>query len=250
MENAIYDPRTTRTVTVNGTPYIVRDPFPNNIIPASLIDPVSQKILAMIPNPNNSELINNWDPQIPNQRYQQIPSVKIDHNFNQNSKLSGYWSLQDTDQITAPDGLPIPVTGRRDQKIYGHTVRVNLDQTISPTFVLHLGAGYLRFHNPDSAPDDVINYDAVTGIGFTGASTDPSGFPRIVGPNLGNLLQGNQGGMSSIGPTQANKFWNDKLTAVAYPTCKPIPWASDGVSRSKKGCTSKFARSSSISSTV
>jgi len=218
MENAIYDPRTTRTVMVNGTPYVVRDPFPNNIIPASLIDPVAQNILALMPNPDNGELINNWDPQIPNQRFQQIPSVKIDHNFNQNSKLSGYWSLQDTNQITGADGLPIPVTGRRDQKIYGHTVRLNLDQTISPTFVLHFGAGYLRFHNPDSAPDEVINYDAVSGIGFTGASTDPSGFPRIVGPGLGNLLQGNQGGMSAIGPTQANKFWNDKLTAVASAT--------------------------------
>ncbi|HZF37333.1 MAG TPA: TonB-dependent receptor, partial [Blastocatellia bacterium] len=108
-------------------------------------------------------------------------------------------------------------TSRRDQKIYGHTVRLNLDQTISPRFVLHLGAGYLRFHNPDSAPDDVINYDALNGIGFSGASTEPSGFPRIVGPNLGNL-QGNQGGMSALGPVQANKFWNDKLTSVASAT--------------------------------
>jgi hypothetical protein len=56
-------------------------------------------------------------------------------------------------------------------------VRVNWDQTITPTFVIHPGAGYLRFHNPDSAPDAVITYDAVAGIGFE-ASTDPSGFPE------------------------------------------------------------------------
>ena len=49
--------------------------------------------------------------------------VKIDHNFGTDTKLSGYWSAQFTDQITAPDGLPIPITSRRDQKIYGHTVR-------------------------------------------------------------------------------------------------------------------------------
>jgi hypothetical protein len=116
-------------------------------------------------------LVSNWDPKIPNQRFQQIPSVKIDHNFNPDSRLSGYWSAQDTTQITGPDGLPIPITSRRDQKIYGHTVRVNLDQTISPRFLLHLGAGYLRFHNPDSAPDDVINFDAVSGIGFVSPST-------------------------------------------------------------------------------
>ncbi len=218
MENAIYDPRTTRTVTgTDGNQYIVRDPFPNNVIPTALLDPVALKIQAMIPSPDNGELTFNWDPRIPNRRFQQIPSVKIDHNFSPKSKLSGYWAVENTEQITGADGLPIPITGRRDQKIYGHTVRVNLDQTISPTFLLHLGAGYLRFHNPDSAPDEVITYDAVSGIGFKGAATDPSGFPRIVGPNLGNL-QGNRGGMNPMGPTQANKFWNDKLTAVANAT--------------------------------
>jgi Carboxypeptidase regulatory-like domain/TonB dependent receptor-like, beta-barrel len=218
MENAIYDPRTTRTITgPDGNQYVVRDPFPNNIIPTSLLDPVAVRIQALIPNPDNGELQNNWDPRIPNRRFQSIPSVKIDHNFSDRSKLSGYWSVQNTEQITGPDGLPIPITGRRDQLIYGHTLRLNLDQTISPKFILHFGAGYLRFHNPDSAPDEVITYDAVSGIGFKGASTDPSGFPRIVGPALGNL-QGNRGGMSAMGPTQANKFWNDKLTAVANAT--------------------------------
>ncbi|HEU0176508.1 MAG TPA: TonB-dependent receptor [Blastocatellia bacterium] len=217
MENAIYDPLTTRTVTVGGKQFVVRDPFPNNVIPRERLDPVALKIQSLIPNPDNNALTANWDPRIPNQKFQQIPSVKIDHNFNPDSKLSGYWSVQDTTQFTGPDGLPIPITGRRDQKIYGHTVRLNFDQTISPRFVLHLGAGYLRFHNPDSAPDDVINYDALNGIGFSGASTEPSGFPRIVGPSLGNL-QGNQGGMSAMGPVQANKFWNDKLTSVANAT--------------------------------
>ncbi len=217
MENAIYDPRTERTVNVNGADFVVRDPFPNNVIPIDRLDPVALKIQGLIPDTDNNALTNNWDPRIPNQRFQQIPSVKVDHNFTPDSKLSGYWSVQDTTQITQADGLPIPITGRRDQKIYGHTVRLNLDQTLSPRFLLHLGAGYVRFHNPDRAPDDVINFDAVSELGFSGASTEPSGFPRIVGPNLGDL-QGNQGGMSDMGPQQANKFWNDKLTAVASAT--------------------------------
>jgi hypothetical protein len=217
MENAIYDPRTTRTVVVNGVSAVVRDPFPNNIIPTGMLDPVALKIQDLIPKADNQELLNNWDPRIPNQKFQSIPSVKIDHNFSDRSKLSGYWSLQDTTQITGPDGLPIPITSRRDQKIYGHTVRLNLDQTLTPRFVLHVGAGFLRFHNPDSTPDAVLQYDAVTQLGFKGAATDPSGFPRIVGPNLGNL-QGNRGGMSGMGPTQVNKFWNDKLTGVANAT--------------------------------
>ena len=39
MENAIYDPRTTRTVTVDGTQFVVRDPFPNNVIPITALRP-------------------------------------------------------------------------------------------------------------------------------------------------------------------------------------------------------------------
>ena len=147
------------------------------------------KIQAMIPDPDNGELTSNWDPSIDNFRYQSIPSIKIDHSFSDDTKLSGYWAVQNTDQITAADGLPIPITGRRDQKIYGHTVRLNLDRTLSPSMLLHAGVGYLRFHNPDSAPDDVLNFDAVGELGFTGAATDPSGFPRIVGPNLGSLVR-------------------------------------------------------------
>src|SRR6185436_1558119 len=87
MENAIYDPRTTRTVTVNNTQYIVRDPFPNNVIPTALLDPVALKVQDLIPKPDNGELLNNWDPRIPNFKYQQIPSVKIDHSFSDKSKL-------------------------------------------------------------------------------------------------------------------------------------------------------------------
>ena len=47
MENAIYDPRTTRIV--NGQ--VVRDPFPNNVIPTSLLDPVALRIQSLIPRP-------------------------------------------------------------------------------------------------------------------------------------------------------------------------------------------------------
>ena len=45
IQNAIYDPDTQRTV--NGL--LLRDPFPDNIIPASRLDPVALRIQALIP---------------------------------------------------------------------------------------------------------------------------------------------------------------------------------------------------------
>ena len=107
-----------------------------------------------------------------------IPTVKIDHNLGSSTRLSGYWSAQFTDQITAPDGMPMPITSRRDQKIYGHTIRVNLDKTLRSNLQLHVGAGYLAFHNPDSSPDDVLDFDAAGEVGFLGSATDAGRLSR------------------------------------------------------------------------
>jgi hypothetical protein len=46
----IYNPFTTRP-NPNGTGFI-RDPFPGNIIPANMIDPVAARVLALYPQPN------------------------------------------------------------------------------------------------------------------------------------------------------------------------------------------------------
>src|SRR5687767_1218743 len=57
MENTIYDPLTARSV--NGQ--IVRDPFINNVIPVSRLDPVSLKIQELLPRPDFAGNINNWN---------------------------------------------------------------------------------------------------------------------------------------------------------------------------------------------
>ena len=208
LENAIYDPRS--EATVNGL--VTRTMFPRNVIPGSLRDPVALKIQDLIPRPLNSELVQNYQPDTSNHKYQTLPSVKIDHNLSDTTRLSGYWSVQKTDQITGTDGLPAPITSRRDQKIYGHTTRLNVDKAFTPRLLLHLGAGYLRFHNPDSSPPEVLRYDAAGGIGFTGSATGV-GFPYI------NALNSNVGGFSNqMGPSTAGLYYNDKLTGVANMT--------------------------------
>ncbi len=44
LAGEIYNPTTRRTVTVNGQNYVVEDPFMNNTIPASMLDPVALKV--------------------------------------------------------------------------------------------------------------------------------------------------------------------------------------------------------------
>jgi hypothetical protein len=210
MENAIYDPLTTRVV--NGQ--VVRDPFPNNVIPQDRFDPVAAKIQALIPAPTNSRTVNNFEPIVTNPRIQEIPAVKIDHIFNPDSRMSFYWSKLRTDRQSSIDGLPAPLTAIRDQKVYSHTFRLNYDHSFTPTLLVHAGAGYIRYYNPDSSPPSVTEYDAASEIGLKNAAD--VGFPRIGGLNssfggVGNITNG-------FGPTQRNQYWNDKLTGVLGAT--------------------------------
>src|SRR3954465_12059776 len=58
LENTIYDP----TSDFNSGGLRNRNPFPNNVIPPSQLDPVALKIQSFIPLPTRSGLINNYIP--------------------------------------------------------------------------------------------------------------------------------------------------------------------------------------------
>ena len=108
--------------------------------------------------------------------------MKLDQDFGPNTKFSAFWTNQSTNQIAAPDGLPIPLTASRPKIVGGNQYRFNLDRTISPTTLAHLGVGFYRFHNPDSAPESVLNYEILQGanLGLVGSATGV-GFPAITG---------------------------------------------------------------------
>ena len=203
MENAIYDPLSARTV--NGQ--VVRDVFFGNIIPPSRIDQVARNIQTLLPLPDFEGSINNWNQNLTGYKVSATPSFKLDHNFNTASKVSFFFQKAWNHTINnGLDGLPSPITAVRDQRTYSYTTRLNYDHTITPTLLLHTGAGFLRFLNPDSSPADVLDYDAAGKLGFRGSAT-PGGFPRISG-----LTSALGGGMFNIGPTNANYYWVDKLT--------------------------------------
>ncbi len=211
LENAIYDPATTRT---DSSGRLVRDLFaPMNVISPTRIDPVSKKILAEVPGTNlNTNLVNNYSLRSPFRKLQTIPSIKIDHSINDLSKISGYYSQQSTVKDVGQDGLPDPISIRRDLYIMSRTLRINFDQTITPTLLLHLGAGVQRYSNPDATPTVIADYDAASKLGLQG--TPGTGFPRI-GSLGGNVY----GGMAlQMGPTNRGLYLQVKPTAVAQVT--------------------------------
>ncbi len=145
--NEIFDPRT--QTTAGGAQ--VRTPFPNNSIPVSRMDPTALIVQNMIPQANAAGLTNYTAPGYSNFRHTTIPSVKIDHNLSEKIKLSGYYSATQTNSPQT-NGFPQAFTALQPQSALSQTVRINLDTVLTPTLLLHLGAGYLHTSNPQTAP--------------------------------------------------------------------------------------------------
>ena len=89
----VFDPATTRTVTSGqvdptsgmmptGSGY-VRDPFPNNIVPASRLDPVAVKLLSLFPAPNNPGIVNNMVTNPIKSINNSTMDIRLDHNFSE-----------------------------------------------------------------------------------------------------------------------------------------------------------------------
>ncbi len=203
LEGAIYDPATTRLV--NGQ--LVRDQFPGNKIPTARFDPVAVKVQSLFPAVQSQYanlLNNNFERRFSYRRIEQIYSWKVDHNFTDNAKLSVYFGMQRTRKDNGQDGLPDPISARRDQPITSKTVRINYDHTLRPTLLNHFGIGYQRYYNPDTTP--ITDYDSVTQLGLRGALVP--GFPRIT----------NLGAADNIGPTNYQLYTADKPTVYENMT--------------------------------
>ena len=191
IEGTIYDPATERLV--NGLR--VRDPFPDNTIPIDRFDPVGAKIQALIPQATNSDLVNNYLSPWLNRNVRTIPGVKVDYNLSSQAKLSFYWSStsQDSWQNLGPaggDGIDSPITTHRPTDIKSHTIRLNFDYTMSPTQILHLGAGVQHTNFNDIV--EFKDFDQLKELGLPGAQITV--FPYITG------LTASLGGMRNMGP--------------------------------------------------
>lgn len=183
--NEIFDPGTTRTV--NGA--VVRSPFANNTIPKSEMDPTALIIQNMIPMPNTPGIFNYTAPGYSNFRHTTIPSVKMDELISDKIKLSGYYSATKT-YSPQNNGFTEPYTALQPQNALSQTIRLNLDMTLTPTLLLHLGAGYLHTSNPQTAPAYDQKQLFPDGVPFTASDF----FPYMAG-----MYSTNGGGWSGGG---------------------------------------------------
>jgi hypothetical protein len=185
----IFDPFTTRA---QGASF-VRDPFPGNVVPSSMIDPVARNAVKFFPEANTvsnavTNLNNFFNTGSRSFDQDQIDG-RVDHNVSDRQRIFGRFSWRDN--LDAPPAyFPGELTiaeGRVEQGVRQPSASIDYTNTLSPTTVWTARAGVSR---------SVFNYDN-QGLGFKPSSlglpaavdsvVDRQMFPRFGAAGFVNL---------------------------------------------------------------
>jgi Carboxypeptidase regulatory-like domain/TonB dependent receptor len=158
LSGAIYNPFSTRQITTGQvdpstgltatrTGYI-RDPFPGNIIPPSLMDSIASAIAtgSYWPTPTNSNLVNNFTQASAAEAHSNEYSVRIDHNFSDNDRVTARWSQKYESKINFPTyyGASNPAGPGVVAPNNRYSINGGYTHVFSPTFDVSLNFGVNR----------------------------------------------------------------------------------------------------------
>ena len=172
-EGQIYDPATTMMGTYpNGTTGLIRQPFPNNMIPASRIDPAAKKIVDLFPAPNVNVApgiaLNNFFTTTSGTQGVKQFDIRMDHRLSDKDNIFGSVSWSERNQI---NGQPLP--GALDATYFAS----NLEQTLarnamlsytrtwSPSFVSETRVGFSRLVTSRTQANPDVDQFKAFGIG-------------------------------------------------------------------------------------
>lgn len=175
----IFDPATTRTAPNNR---LSRDPFPGNVIPSSRLSAVAVKLLSYYPLPNvqgSAAGENNYNDPNPRRIDFHSHTLRVDHNFTQNQRLSGTFSWSNM-QTAWGDYFHNEASGQYRTRAH-RGLSFNHVLTLRPNLVMNFNYGATRFVNPNSPKG--LPFD-LTSLGISGdflGQLDPesTAFPQI-----------------------------------------------------------------------
>ena len=183
---------------VNGQ----RTPFAGNLIPASLLNPVSQKIVSdttAYPLPTGSGLINNYLYASHTYINGDQGDAKVDWSISDKDRLTGRYSQS---LITNPTTNNVPIFYNSFANYPVHTGVLDWTRTVSPTIVneARLGINYTLVNN-GSAANGLSNFPQTVGL------------PGVVSSNL-PAMSFNGGNASGIGNSDIYQLFAD--TVIQY----------------------------------
>ena len=193
------------------------------MIPVSRFDPISAKVLKLVPMPlggnaDRGQASNNYQGTYDSSRTSAIPSIKMDHNFTE--KLHGSFYYQDTHTYvprtpTGADAFQNEITASAAAFNSGQTIRLNFDYAATPRLLLHIGAGW---NDSDFGLQTTIHdYDTFKELGLKGQLL-PYYFPTITtAVNANDAI----GGMNTLGsqfPTRSFERRPSGIVSATYVT--------------------------------
>jgi hypothetical protein len=178
----IYNPFTRRST---GGGRYQQDPFPNNIIPQNLINPISKAALQYFPSPKtagNADFTNNYQrPELMEEADYKTHSIRVDHVITDKHRIyvRGSWYDRTSNYNNYFDNL---ATGEWFQFISRAGVFDDV-YTLTPTTVLNVRYGYNRFIRVTNANPEQRGFD-LTQLGFPASYAnaipeDVRRFPRF-----------------------------------------------------------------------
>ena len=215
--NTIYDPATRQINPANGQGYA--DPFVGNKIQPAQFDPIAKKILNLIPRATNQSLLTaNTLGSQRGERVTAIPSLKIDQSISSKHKASFFWNNTGTDsQFSLPlggaDALPDLISAARGTFIHSKILRLNYDYSVTPTMLLHLGAGFQQINFNDDSPFTTFDplKTCLPNQGGSGCTTlglqgfeNTKFFPTIAALTVANT---SLGGMQQMGNSLVHTYY-------------------------------------------
>jgi len=165
----VYDPATGDRITGVG-----RQPFADNRIPTSRINPIAAKILTFVPDTNlNNNLINNFAGATTRSKDQDSFDVKVDHQQGDKDRFSVRYSFQ-RPVVTDPGRFGIYGGGGKGFAATGinrtQSAAINYTRLLSPTLIAEGRLGVGRYSNKAENLD--IGTNASETLGIRGVNLD------------------------------------------------------------------------------
>lgn len=189
--NPIYDPA---TGAANGTG---RTPFPDKRVPASLFDPIIQKLVQLTPLPTLSGLANNYYRNWPDTFDRHTIDSKLNWNVNSRFNMYGRFSTLRYENIT---DLLLGDLGGSRKYASGHTYSTTIagTYTFSPTFIVDANFGWnlLDTEALQNRIDENLGLEFLGIPGTNGPRRFQGGWPEF---NISNYtVLGSSGGVTPI----------------------------------------------------
>jgi hypothetical protein len=205
----LYNPFTRRAI---GGGRYEQDPFPGNIIPRDLMDPVALNVLDFIGRPRtpgNPDGTQNYQrPEMKEETEYGTHTVRIDHGLTQSQRMYGRvsWYDRDSNYNNYFDNIS---TGQWFRFVSRQAV-VDHVWTVTPTMVMNVRYGYDRFLRGDQGNPGNFGMD-LTSLGF------PASYNNLIPADIRKFPRFDITGYQGTGVAGEDRF-TENQTAIATLT--------------------------------